>query len=141
MNTDYVKQLILKSFNYLVQDVLAHNFVYDNEEIKKGVVEVYTDDLDTTLHSLGINIVDLRTLIEEFEQFYGINMIEEKYWVDGKNTCLISRKDDFYDPYLGMITLIDAGVRLLPELTFRDLFNDVYDLVVQKLQSNAISIN
>ena len=133
MNTDYANQIILKAFNYLVQDIFTHNFIYEDKDMKKKLPEVYTGDLDTTLHTFEIGLGDLRTLIEEFENFFGINLNEEKYWVDGKNPCLISRKDDSYDSYLGMITLIDAGVRLLPELTFRDLFNDVKDSVFQKL--------
>lgn len=134
MNTDYAKQIILKAFNYLVQDIFTHNFIYEDRHMNEKEPEVYTGDLDTTLQTFEISPGDLRTLIEEFEIFFGINLNEEKYWVDGKNPCLISRKDDSYDPYLGMITLIDAGVRLLPELTFRDLFNDIYDSVIQKLQ-------
>ena len=134
MNTDYAKQIILKAFNYLVQDIFTHNFIYDDIDRNEKLPEVYTGDLDTTLQTFEISPGDLRTLIEEFENFFDINLNEEKYLAEGHNYCPVSKKDASYNPSLGMMALIEAGIQLQPELTFREIFNDIYDLVIQKLQ-------
>ena len=80
MNTDYANQIILKAFNYLVQDNFTHNFVYEDEDRNNEVPEVYTGELDTPLSTFELSPGELRTLIEEFENFFGINLNEEKYW-------------------------------------------------------------
>ena len=134
MNTDYANQIILKAFNYLVQDIFTHNFIYDDRDVNEGLPEIYTGDLDTTLQTFEISPGDLRTLIEEFENFFGINLNEEKYWAEGHNCCPVSRDDASYNPSLGMKALIEADIQLQPELTFREIFNDVRDSVMQKLQ-------
>ena len=134
MNTDYANQIILKAFNYLVQDIFTHNFIYDDGDGNEELPEVYTGDLDTPLRIFELSPGELRTLIEEFENFFGINLIEEKYWAEGHNYCPVSRKDASNNPYLGMMALIEADIQLQPELTFRDIFNDVRDSVMQKLQ-------
>lgn len=52
---------------------------------------------------------------------------------EGHNHCPVSRKDSSNNTYLGMMALIEADIQLRPELTFRDIFNDVRDSVMQKL--------
>ena len=141
MKTDYAKQIILNSFNYIVQDVFTHNFIYDDEDFRTGKKEIYTGDLDTPLHSFNLSAGDLRTLIEEFEDFFDIEIDEEKYWANGHNHSLISRKDAAYDATLGMITLQDADIQLIPELTFRDIFNDVSEIVIRKLLQSLTRLN
>ena len=137
MNEQYAKKLILNCFTLIVRTNLLHNFVYDDEtedELQNEAENFGIDDLDKSLNHFETSAGELRSLLNDIDGVFDVELNEENYWVEGHGRCPLSRKEASINTYLGMISLIESDIRLVPELTFSDIFNDINKQVMQKLQ-------
>ena len=136
MNEIYVKEIILNSFVYIVRNNLQYEFVYDDDTedyLQKEAENFGVDDLDKSLEHFEINAGELRTLLEDIEGVFNVELKEDKYWAEGEKNCIVSRQDAKKRSLLGTIAMLESDTKLRPGLTFREIAQDVTDLVLAKL--------
>ena len=137
MNTGYAKEIILKSFYHIVKENLLNNFVYEedtDDNLMKEAERFGIEDLSKPLRYFEINASELRSLLLDLDNTFGVELDEEKYWIPGNNNCIVKRCDSEKNAFLGMMAMLDTDTQLLPNLTFQIIADDLIDLVMEKLQ-------
>ena len=137
MNTGYAKEIILNSFYNIVKENLLHNFVYEEDtedNLMKEAEQFGIADLSKSLSHFEINSAELRSLLTDLDNTFGVELDEVKYWIPGNNNCIVERRDSEKNAFLGMMAMLDSDTQLLPNLTFQIIANDLIDLVMKKLQ-------
>ena len=137
MNTGYAKEIILNSFYNIVKENLLHNFVYEEDtedNLMKEAEQFGIADLSKSLSHFEINAAELRSLLTDLDNTFGVELDEVKYWIPGNNNCIVERRDSEKNAFLGMMAMLDSDTQLLPNLTFQIIANDLIDLVMKKLQ-------
>ena len=137
MNTGYAKEIILNSFHNIVKENLLHNFVYEEDtedNLMKEAEQFGIADLSKSLSHFEINAPELRSLLTDLDNTFGVELDEVKYWIPGNNNCIVERRDSEKNAFLGMMAMLDSDTQLLPNLTFQIIANDLIDLVMKKLQ-------
>lgn len=136
MNENYAEKVILNIFMYIVRDNLLNNFVYDEEtedELQEEAKDFGLEDLNKSLNHYEISAGELRTLLDEVNQVFGIELEEVKYWENGANNCIVSRKDAQKNAFIGMEVIMDPDTNLRHNLTFREIAEDIINSVIAKL--------
>lgn len=137
MNTGYAKEIILNSFYNIVKENLLHNFVYDEDtedNLMKEAEQFGIADLSKPLNHFEINAAELRSLLTDLDNTFGVKLDEEKYRIPGNSNCIVKRCDSDKNVSLGIMALSDSNTQLLPNLTFQIIADDLIDLVMKKLQ-------
>ena len=135
MNEKYLKEIILNSFAYIVKNNLIHNFVYEDEteeDLLQEAQDFTVDDLDKTLNHFEISAGELRGLLESIEEVFAVSVDEHKFWQQGDNNCIISRKDTRKNDFLVAMAMSESETIIRDELSFKDIANDIIKLVKQK---------
>ena len=137
MNNSYAKEIILNSFYNIVKENLLHNFVYEEDtedNLMKEAEQFGIADLSKSLSHFEINAAELRSLLTDLDNTFGVELDEVKYWIPGNNNCIVKRRDSEKNSSLGMMAMLDSDTQLLPNLTFQIIANDLIELVMKKLQ-------
>ena len=136
MNENYAKELIEKSFTFIVKSLLLNDFVYDEDtedELMEEAEDFGTPDLQKTLEHFEISAGELRSLLYDIDFVFDVELDEEKYWAEGENNCIVSRKDTKKNPFVGMMAMMNSDTKLRPGLTFQEIADDVEKAVIAKL--------